>query len=126
MYFKSLDNRIHWLDSAADANLLPSGSMQITDSAAQAAIEAAAAQAQVVPTIVTMRQARRALIDAGLYAAINAAVAALPGTDGDIIRVEWEFSPIVKRDSPFVAAMVTALGLTEAQLDTLFSAAVLL
>lgn len=76
-----------------------------------------------IPTVVGMRQARRALIAAGLYATVNAAVAAIPGVDGDVIRVEWEFSPIVKRDSPFVVAMAASLPLTELQLDELFAAA---
>lgn len=75
------------------------------------------------PSIVTMRQARLALLHAGMLAQVNAAVASLPGVEGDAARIEWEFSSTVERDRPLVQALIGALGLNEAQLDALFVAA---
>jgi hypothetical protein len=76
-----------------------------------------------LPTAVTMRQARLALLGAGLLSAVNAAVAAMPDVAGDAARIEWEFSPVVKRDSPFVLGISAALALTTEQLDALFTSA---
>lgn len=76
-----------------------------------------------IPTRVTMRQARRALYDAGLLDHVNAAVAAFPGDIGDKARIDWEYAQDIKRDDPIVQAMIPSLGLTEPQLDALFTAA---
>lgn len=76
--------------------------------------------ATVVPDSVTMRQARRALLQAGLLATVNAAVAAMPGAEGEAARIDWEFSATVERQRPLVQALTGALGLSEAQLDALF------
>lgn len=77
----------------------------------------------IVPSVVTMRQARLALLDAGLLPDVNATVAAMAGTAGDAARIDWEFAATVDRSSPLVASMAAALALTEAQLDALFIAA---
>lgn len=75
------------------------------------------------PRPVTMRQARLALLNAGLLATVNAAVAAMPGAAGDAARIEWEFSSEVFRNRPLVLSLGTALGLTAVQLEALFVAA---
>lgn len=72
------------------------------------------------PDVVTMRQARLALLQAGLLAQVNTAVAAMPGAAGDTARIEWEFSSTVERNRPLVQSLIGALGLTESQLDDLF------
>ena len=74
-----------------------------------------------VPEVVTMRQARLALLGAGLLAQVNTAVANMPGAEGDAARIEWEYAKEVRRDSPLVAALSAAFGLTDAQLDDLFT-----
>lgn len=76
-----------------------------------------------VPSVVDMAQARLALLQAGLYDAVQAAVAGLPGAAGDAARIEWEFRATVRRDSPLVASLAGALGLTSQQLDDLFTLA---
>lgn len=76
-----------------------------------------------IPASVTMRQARLALLQSGLLATVNAAVAAMPGIEGDAARIEWEFSGTVERSRPLLKSLSTALGLTEAQLDGLFTLA---
>lgn len=73
-----------------------------------------------VPQAVTMRQARLALLGAGLLAQVNTAVANMPGADGDAARIEWEYAQEVRRDSPLVAALSATFGWTSAQLDDLF------
>ena len=74
-----------------------------------------------VPEVVTMRQARLALLSAGLLAQVNTAVANMPGAEGDAARIEWEYAQEVRRDSPLVAALSAAFGWTSAQLDDLFT-----
>lgn len=76
-----------------------------------------------IPKFVTMRQARLALLGAGMLAQVNNAVAAMTGVQGEAARVEWEYSQEVQRDRSLVTSLGTALGLTDAQLDALFVAA---
>lgn len=87
------------------------------------AIAAYVAPPVVVPTVVTMRQARLAMLDAGILTSVSAALAAMPGAAGEAARIEWEYSPTLKRDHPLVSSLSAALGLTPTQLDGLFTAA---
>ena len=75
------------------------------------------------PSSVTMRQARLALLGAGLLDAVAAAIAALPSPQKEAAQIEWEYSQVVERNRPFVLTLGYALGLTDAQLDALFIAA---
>jgi len=81
------------------------------------------AAAVTVPQSVTMRQARLALLGAGRLASVESAIAAMPGAQGDVARIEWEFSSEVRRAQPLVAALAPVLGMTEGQIDELFIAA---
>ena len=76
-----------------------------------------------VPEVVTMRQARLALLGAGLLAQVNTTVANMPGAEGDAARIEWDYAQEVRRDSPLVAGLSAALGLTDETLDNLYKAA---
>jgi len=73
-----------------------------------------------VPSVVTMRQARLALLSAGLLSQVDDAVNALKGAEGDAARVEWEYSGAVQRDWPLVATLSTSLGVTDGQMNDLF------
>ena len=73
-----------------------------------------------VPEVVTMRQARLALLGVGMLAQVSAAVASMPGAEGDVARIEWEFASTVERHSPLVLSLIATLGLTDAELDDLF------
>jgi hypothetical protein len=75
------------------------------------------------PTVITMRQARLALLQAGLLPVVNAAITAMSGSTGDAARIEWEFSSDVVRTRPLITQLATGLGLTSAQLDGLFTLA---
>lgn len=72
------------------------------------------------PNFVTMRQARIALLQTGLLSQVNEAIANMPGLVGDAARIEWEFSSTVERNRPMLAALISSLNLTDAQVDDLF------
>lgn len=76
-----------------------------------------------VPTQVTARQARLALLGAGLLDAVQTAVDGLQGSEGAAARIEWEYAQTVDRTSPLVQSLAAALSLAEDQLDDLFTAA---
>jgi len=69
-----------------------------------------------VPTVVTMRQARLALLQRGLLSQVKTAVA----NSGQAAQIEWATSNTVERNRAFVQSIATGLGLTDAQLDDLF------
>ena len=70
--------------------------------------------------VVTMRQARLALLQQGLLAGVEAAINLMPEPDRSKVSIEWEYASTVERMSPWMSAMGAALGLTEEQLDDLF------
>lgn len=74
-----------------------------------------------IPVSITMRQARLALLNAGLLDDVDAALAAIP--DSALRRaaqIEWGYASTVNRSSPWVSNLASALGLSESQLDHLF------
>lgn len=75
----------------------------------------------LVPAAVTMRQARLALLGAGLLDDVGPAIAAIPdATTRRAAEIEWEFSNELQRGNPFVEQLGGALGLTSDQVDSLF------
>lgn len=76
-----------------------------------------------VPSIVTMRQARLALLEAGQLAAVETAINALPEPQRSAARIEWDYSSEVHRDRAFVQTLGAALGLDSDALDALFTQA---
>lgn len=74
----------------------------------------------VVPASVTMRQARLALLGAGLLDDVDAAINSLPIPQKEAARIEWEYSQEVQRHNGFVSVLAPMLGLTDAQTDALF------
>lgn len=78
----------------------------------------------LAPQSVTMRQARLALLGAGLLDDVNAAIAAIPdATQRQAAEIEWEYAQTVDRASPFTQQLASGLGLTSEQLDGLFTQA---
>lgn len=74
-----------------------------------------------VPTVVTMRQARLALLQSGLLAQVEAAIAGIEDAgQRQAVQIEWEYAAEVNRTHPWVQTLSTALGLSEEQLDQLF------
>jgi hypothetical protein len=76
-----------------------------------------------VPQLVSMRQARLALFNAGILQEVNNAIANMAGPTGDEARIEWQFSSTVERTWPLVLALAPGLNLSDEQLDALFVAA---
>lgn len=73
-----------------------------------------------VPTEVSMRQGRLALLQFGLLQTVNTIIAAMPGIQGDAARIEWEYATGIKRDSDLVNNLMPYLGVSEDQIDQLF------
>ena len=77
----------------------------------------------VVPAEVTMRQARLALLSAGLLDTAQAVIDALPMPQRRQAQIEWEYALSVRRDHPLIALMISEGLATEAEVDGLFVAA---
>lgn len=75
-----------------------------------------------VPVRVSRFQARAALMDAGLLEQVETLMQA-PETTART-RLAWQDAQEFRRDSPTVAGMAVSLGLTDAELDELFIAAI--
>ena len=73
-----------------------------------------------VPSSVTMRQARLALLSTGRLADVETAIAEMSEPDKSAATIEWEYSQTVERNRPFVLTLGALLGLSETQLDDLF------
>ena len=69
-----------------------------------------------VPQQVTMRQARLALLSAGLLDDVEMVIAAA----GRAAQLEWEYAAVVDRSNPAIAAVQQQEALTDAQIDDLF------
>ena len=74
----------------------------------------------LVPQSVTMRQARQAMLSAGILSQVDALIAAMPGDEGESARIDWNHAREVKRDWPLIGALGPQMGLTEQQIDDLF------
>lgn len=70
--------------------------------------------------VVSMRQARLALLEVGLLSQIDDTIAALPEPDKSTATIEWEYAATVERLSPWVISLTAALGMTPEQVDDLF------
>ncbi len=76
---------------------------------------------EVVPTEVTPYQARVALLKAGLLEQIEYLMQN-PSVPKEA-RLAWEYATVIRRESPFIAVLGPALGLSDKQIDALFVAA---
>jgi len=82
-----------------------------------------APQPTPIPAQVTKRQAKLALLGAGLLDAVEAHIAALEGPEGRAAQIEWAEATMFRRDHPLVVSFGPSLGLTPEQIDNLFLAA---
>lgn len=74
----------------------------------------------LVPAIVTMRQARLALLQTGLLDQVAGIIAAMPSPQKEAAQIEWEYSQTVERNRELVAVLAPALGLDGTGTDQLF------
>ena len=74
-----------------------------------------------IPQSVTRRQARQALLLAGLLSSVQAAIDGIPDPiQRGLAQIEWDDSQAFERDRPLLIALATALGLDSAELDQPF------
>jgi hypothetical protein len=73
-----------------------------------------------IPQSVTRFQGKAALMQAGLLASVEAAVAA---SDDALLQLAWDEALTFERQSTMVTGLAAAIGLTEQQIDDLFVAA---
>lgn len=69
-----------------------------------------------IPKIVSMRQARLALLQSNLLETVNQAIA--NGNEAD--KITWEYATEVQRTDSLVQNLASGLGLSEQDLDNLF------
>ena len=91
----------------------------VTEAEQIAAYEAQKAAQRRASMACTPRQARLALASAGVYEAVQTAVAAV----SDQARIEWEYATMVERNNPIISEMQEALGMSDEDLDNLFDLA---
>lgn len=76
----------------------------------------------IIPQVVTMAQARKALILGGIsIASVDTAIDGIEdATERQLAEVDWDKSGTVRRDSPLVTSLGPILDLTGEQIDDLF------
>lgn len=76
-----------------------------------------------IPQSVTMRQASLALFQAGYLARIQTSIDELPEPERSLANIEWNKSGVVERNQHLVLTLGQSLGLSDAELDDLFTLA---
>lgn len=89
-----------------------------------ALVAVSGAASNTVPKLVTPRQAKLALLSAGLLDEVEAAIDAIadPATKR-VAQIEWEYAQEIERGWPLLVQIAGAMGMTDAELDELFIAA---
>ncbi len=80
-------------------------------------------EARIEVTIVTMRQARLALLEIGKLRATEDAIDALPEPLRTKAKIEWDYAATVEKSSPLIQTLAPALGINAAALTSLFNTA---
>lgn len=81
----------------------------------------------IVPDKVSKRQARNQLIEDDLLDSVQVIIDSIPNPKNrKIMQSFWDDSPHYSRNHPRVMQITQALGLSEADVDTLFKNAILL
>jgi len=70
--------------------------------------------------VVSMRQARLALLAQNYLSLVEDAIDLIPEPDKSKVQIEWEYASIVERTSEWVSIMQPALGLDDEAMDDLF------
>lgn len=73
-----------------------------------------------VPTTVSMRQARLALLQIGKLSEVGTVIDSLPEPQKSAARIEWEYALDVARTWPTLLALAPLLGMDDGALDALF------
>ena len=70
-----------------------------------------------IPQILSMRQAKLALLDKGLLSSVNTAIA---NSTDEVLKIEWEYADEIRRDWVSLNIMAESLGMTQLDIDDLF------
>tara|TARA_R100001039_G_C1830066_1_gene94428 strand:- start:159 stop:662 length:504 start_codon:yes stop_codon:yes gene_type:complete len=73
-----------------------------------------------IPHAITPRQARLALLHAGLLSQVDTAIASLESPAKETAQIEWEYATSIERESEWINQLGSALGLDSAGIDDLF------
>lgn len=76
-----------------------------------------------IPHSISPRQARLALLQAGLLSQVDTAIASLESPAKEQAQIEWEYATSIERSSEWINQLGGALGLDEAGIDDLFKTA---
>lgn len=77
--------------------------------------------APAIPASVTRRQARQALLLAGLLDKVEPTIAAIADpVQRGLAQIEWEDSQVFERQRPVLISLADAVGLDSDKLDQLF------
>lgn len=74
----------------------------------------------IVPKHISMRQARLALLNGGILAEVETAIAGMASPQREQAQIEWQYASEVFRDNPLIIGMATQLGMNSDQIDQLF------
>lgn len=76
--------------------------------------------APIIPQVITSRQGKLALLDAGIYQQVVSAIDSMAGDAGVRAKITWESASEFRRDDPVLCSIAAALGLQGEQIDQMF------
>lgn len=79
-----------------------------------------------VPAEVSLSSFRIAVRKAGLFDAVEAAIASLTGDDKIEAEEKWNRANVIRRDHPMLSQLAAGLNLTNEQVDAIFRQAALI
>lgn len=77
----------------------------------------------IVPSSITPRQARLALLGAGLLNTVETYINEMPGQEGEAARISFNFATEFLRNDAVLITVATAQGLSPGDIDDLFTTA---
>lgn len=123
-YVNQSQSVLYWLDEGKSTDVLPEEVTEVNPEDAEIIRLSLLQQSAPKVESVTMRQARLALLQAGHLASVQVAINAIQDPVlKQASQIEWEYAATVDRSSSFTQGMANALGLTETDMDNLFSLA---
>lgn len=105
---------------ANSADGLPNGCVEISEEELAQITLSRQVTETVVPSKVTMRQARLVLLNEGKLQAVNNAISSMQGLAGDAARIEWDYSNEVHRNQPLTIQLAQLIGMTPQEMDAMF------
>ena len=76
-----------------------------------------------IPTSISPRQARLALLQADLLSQVDTAISSLESPAKETAQIEWEYATSIERSSEWINQLGGALGLDATGIDDLFKTA---